>query len=140
MLEIKPLTSSFSVSPQISLDDLSVIAELGYKSVINNRPDDEISGQIGNAIIQKKCVELGLEYQYQPVVSGTITARDCQSFSQNLSRMPLPILAFCRSGTRSSLLWLGCSDDNKVLEYRVKLANSQGYQFDINQLISLMNG
>lgn len=140
MMQIKPLTSSFSVSPQISLDDLSVIAELGYKSVINNRPDGEISGQLGNQIIQQKCVELGLEYQYLPVVPGKITTRDCQNLSQHLSRMPKPILAFCRTGTRSCLLWLGGAEDNKALEYRVKEANSQGYQFDINQLVSLMNG
>ncbi len=140
MLQIKPLTSSFSVSPQISLDDLSVIAELGYKSVINNRPDGEINGQIGNEIIREKCIELGLEYQYLPVISGKISTRDCQNLSHHLSRMPKPILAFCRTGTRSCLLWLGCAEDNKTLEDRVKQANSQGYQFDINLLLSLING
>ncbi|WP_299665696.1 TIGR01244 family sulfur transferase [uncultured Psychromonas sp.] len=140
MLQIKPLTNNFSVSPQISLDDLSVIAVLGYKSVINNRPDGETSDQVENNIIKEKCVELGLEYLYLPVVASQITSKDCQGLSHYLSKMPKPIFAFCRTGTRSCLLWLGSAEDKQILECRVQEAKIQGYQFDMDHLVSLMNG
>ena len=140
MMQIKPLTNRFSVSPQISLDDLSIIAERGYKSVINNRPDGEASDQIDNNSIKEKCVELGLEYLYLPVVASKVTAQDCQDLNHHLSNMPTPTLAFCRTGTRSCLLWLGCAEDSKTLECRIKEAKIQGYQFDMNLLLSLING
>jgi sulfide:quinone oxidoreductase len=75
-----------------------------------------------------------------PVIASKIISQDCQILNQHLSKMPEPILAFCRTGTRSCLLWLGCAEDEKALECRVKEANNQGYQFDSNHLLSLING
>ncbi|MGB5446525.1 MAG: TIGR01244 family sulfur transferase [Psychromonas sp.] len=140
MLEIKPLASQFSVSPQILLDDLSVIAELGYKSIINNRPDGEASDQPDNHKLQKKCQELGLEYQYMPVIPGNITTQNVQDMRDAISKMPKPILAFCRTGTRSCLLWSGSAEDNITLAQRIEKAGTQGYLIDINQITSLVNG
>lgn len=139
MLQIKPVSSQFSVSPQIVVDDLSVIAKLGYKSVINNRPDGEEYDQATNDKLKEKCFELGIEYKYLPVISGEITAQNFQDMNKNISVMTKPILAFCRSGTRSCLLWLGSDQDSTTLAARNKKAGDQGYVFDINQLSLFFN-
>jgi sulfide:quinone oxidoreductase len=140
MLEIKQLANQFSVSPQILLEDLDVIDKLGYKSVINNRPDGEADDQIENYKLQKKCLELGLNYQYLPVVAGQITVQNVQDMSDNINKMDKPILAFCRTGTRSCLLWLGSDQDKKTRADRIQKANDQGYVFDINQIPSFVIG
>lgn len=139
MLQIKPLTREFSVSPQILLDDLSTIAKLGFKSIINNRPDGEDNEQPNHQILQRKCSELGLKYQYLPVIPGQITKQNSQDMSDYMSQLEKPILAFCRTGTRSCLLWLGTANDSNALKDGMERANTQGYTFNLNQIPSLMN-
>jgi len=140
MLQIKPLTSEFSVSPQISLDDLSTIARLGFKSIINNRPDGEDKGQPSNQALQQKCSELGLKYRYLPVISGQVTKQNSQDMNDYLNELEKPILAFCRTGTRSCLLWLGAAPDKLKLKDGMERAKTQGYAFNIGQIPSLING
>jgi sulfide:quinone oxidoreductase len=140
MLQIKPLTSEFSVSPQILLDDLPTIARLGFKSIINNRPDGEDKEQPSHQVLQQKCTELGMKYQYLPVISGQITKQNSQDMNDYLNELEKPILAFCRTGTRSCLLWLGTASDSQTLEDGMQRAKTQGYAFNIGQIPSLING
>lgn len=140
MLTIKPLSNEFSVSPQILLEDLPTILQLGYKSIINNRPDGEDSAQIENDKIREKCLELGLEYQYLPVISGQITQQNSQNMSDYMNKMDKPILAFCRTGTRSCLLWLGTALDNTTLKDRIERTSEQGYAIEVSQIPSLIDG
>ena len=134
MLQIKPLSDQFSVSPQILLDDLPAIAKLGFKSVINNRPDGEESDQPGNNQFKEKCLEIGLEYQYIPVISNQISKKNILDMSDYMGKMTKPIFAFCRTGTRSCSLWLGGAQDSATLADRVDKANAQGYQIDLSQI------
>ncbi|WP_114662471.1 TIGR01244 family sulfur transferase [Polynucleobacter necessarius] len=99
-------TDSFATLGQIAPDHVAEIAQLGYKSVINNRPDGEGGpDQPSNASIQAEAEKLGLHYVYLPVVPGAFTPQQVQEMARLLKELPGPILAFCRSGARSTNLY-----------------------------------
>ncbi len=96
----------FGTLGQISPAQLSEIAQQGYKSVINNRPDGEGGpDQPRNADIEAEAKRLGLNYVYLPVVPGAFTPDQVVEMARLLKTMPGPILAFCRSGARSTNLY-----------------------------------
>lgn len=98
--------NQFGTLGQIEPAHLAEIARHGYKSVINNRPDGEGGPeQPANAAIQAEAEKLGLQYAYLPVVSGAITPAQVQEMARLLKTMPGPVLAFCRSGARSTNLY-----------------------------------
>lgn len=97
---------TFGTAGQIEPSQLTEIAAQGYKSVINNRPDGEAGpGQPKNADIAAQAEALGLNYAYLPVVPGAVTPAQVQEMNRLLKSMPEPILAFCRSGARSTNLY-----------------------------------
>ena len=138
MLDIKKFTASFAVSPQISVTDLDKIAGMGFKSVINNRPDGEVAGQALSTDIEEKCRELDIEYVYLPVISGELDADSIIQFNKLLDLLPSPILAFCRSGTRCSILWISSAEDPVTLNNRLQCANAQGYSLNPGALPLVM--
>lgn len=105
-LPISCHNDQFGTLGQIDPSHLSEIAAQGYKSVINNRPDNEGGlDQPKNAVIAAEAERLGLSYAYLPVVSGSLTPDQVVEMARLLKTMPGPILAFCRSGARSSNLY-----------------------------------
>lgn len=99
------LTDDIAVAPQLSIEDLDAIKAAGFKAVINNRPDDEGPDQPPQASIAARAAELGLAYRFVPVVSGHFAPEDVAAFREALDDLDGPVVAFCRSGTRSSVLW-----------------------------------
>jgi uncharacterized protein (TIGR01244 family) len=97
---------TFSTAGQITLSDLSEIARMGFRSVINNRPDGEGGpDQVAHVEVAKACESLGLQYAYLPVISGQLKPEEAAQMARLLEDMPHPILAFCRSGARSTNLY-----------------------------------
>lgn len=95
----------FCTAAQVGVADFDEIVRLGFKSVINNRPDGEGGDtQPKSAELQKAAQAAGLAYAYLPVVSGQYTTEQVQAFAQFLATAEQPILAFCRSGARSAQL------------------------------------
>ena len=99
------LTDSLSVAEQISLADLEALGAQGFRSVINNRPDGEADDQPRSADLQAAALQAGLVYRHIPVVSGDLQQAQVAAFAEALTDLPQPVLAFCRTGTRSSMLW-----------------------------------
>ncbi|MBY8823381.1 bifunctional protein tyrosine phosphatase family protein/NAD(P)/FAD-dependent oxidoreductase [Sphingomonas colocasiae] len=104
-MDIKPLNRDFAVSPQIDLADIPAIAAHGYKAIICNRPDDEEPGQIAAEALRESAERLGLSFAYIPAVSGAITDANVEAMADALAHLPQPVLAFCRSGARSTKLY-----------------------------------
>ena len=104
-MTFKSITPNFSVSAQLTPEDVHQAAAQGFKSVICNRPDGEEAGQPSAATIQKEAEALGLSFTYIPAVSGAVTDDDAAKMKVALAQMPSPILAYCRSGARSAKLW-----------------------------------
>jgi len=106
----KPLTDDFAVAPQLSPADMAAVAAAGFKSVIINRPDyEEGPTQPASAEVMEAARTVGLAVEYQPVVSGAMTPEDVRTFASLLQRLPAPVLAYCRSGTRCTKLFEAAS-------------------------------
>lgn len=106
MTTINKIDGNFSASPQISPEDLAEIKAAGFNSVICNRPDGEGGPeQPDHASMKAAAAKLGLGFAYQPVVSGQIGEADIAKFKQLMAELPGPILAYCRTGTRSAMLY-----------------------------------
>lgn len=100
------LSDQFAVAPQLSAADMADIAAAGFKSVINNRPDFEGGPQQPvHDEIERAAREAGLEYRYQPVSGSNIQQHDVDTFGELLESLPGPVLAFCRTGTRCTVLY-----------------------------------
>ena len=104
-MDIKKITNGLSVSPQILPDDMPAIAEAGFKSVICNRPDAEGPDQPGHDEIQAAAEAQGMSFRFLPVTPGMVTDETAEAFGTALTELPGPVLAYCRTGTRSATLW-----------------------------------
>ncbi|MBS0125832.1 bifunctional protein tyrosine phosphatase family protein/NAD(P)/FAD-dependent oxidoreductase [Thetidibacter halocola] len=104
-MDFRKITDDMSVMPQITADDLPAIAAAGYRSIICNRPDGEGADQPAFEEIRKAAEKAGLQARYVPVVSGKVMDEDAQAFGAALRELPKPVLAYCRTGTRSATLW-----------------------------------
>lgn len=104
-MEPKKITGDLSVSAQICAEDLPAIAARGFRSVICNRPDGEAADQPAFGEIEAAARAAGLEIRNQPIVAGTLGDADAAAFGAALDELPKPVLAYCRTGTRSATLW-----------------------------------
>ena len=106
-VEIACHNEDFGTAPQISIDDIEQVIKNGYKSIIYNRPDGEGgNSQPLSVDIEAAAKKAGLLYVYLPVVSGQVTIEQVQEMAKLLEKLPRPILAFCRSGARSTSLYM----------------------------------
>ena len=104
-LHVTQHSETFATIGQLMPEDLASEAAMGFQSVINNRPDGEGGpDQPTSAQMAQAAQAAGLTYAYLPVVAGMITADQARSFAQWLGQQPGPVLAFCRSGARSTQL------------------------------------
>jgi uncharacterized protein (TIGR01244 family) len=105
IMDIRKINDDISVAPQIGPDDMPEIAARGFATVINNRPDGEVPDQPASAVMEKAARDAGLDYRFVPVISGQLTRENVEDFAATVSEVKGPVLAFCRSGTRSTTLW-----------------------------------
>jgi uncharacterized protein (TIGR01244 family) len=104
-LPVTQHSDTFATIGQLMPADMAGVAAMGFQSVINNRPDGEGGpDQPTSAQMAQAAQAAGLTYAYLPVVAGMITADQARSFAQWLGQQPGPVLAFCRSGARSTQL------------------------------------
>lgn len=108
-MHIHPLSEQLSVTAQIDAADIASLSTRSFHSIINNRPDGEADDQPTSATLAAAAAaaarQHGLPYRYIPVVSGQLQQAQVDAFSAALAELPTPVLAFCRTGARSSSLW-----------------------------------
>jgi uncharacterized protein (TIGR01244 family) len=99
-------TNQFSTSPQLTVEQIAEAAALGFKTIINNRPDGEAGAeQPLSSDLAREAAKHGISYHHIPVISGQMTQDNVIAMKQLLAQAQAPVLAFCRSGTRSTNLW-----------------------------------
>jgi uncharacterized protein (TIGR01244 family) len=101
----RKLTPAISVAPQIGLDDVAEAARQGVKLIINNRPEDESEDQTAGPDIEAAARAAGMDYVAIPVTHAGFSEPQVKAMAEALERADGPTLAYCRSGTRSTLLW-----------------------------------
>lgn len=123
----KPLVDGFYVAGQLQRDDFAAAAELGVRTVINNRPDGEAFDQLPHIEAQQAAQANGLAYHYLPVVNGQLTIETVEALRALLGEVEGPVLAYCRSGTRSTFLWAFAKGNELPSEEIVEAAARAGY-------------
>jgi len=98
------IAQNYWVSPQISASQLDEAKALGFDTVVCNRPDDEEPGQINSDVIAAACATLGLDYLFLPMQGANFSAEYVEQIQQ-LNQANKKVLAYCRSGNRSSILY-----------------------------------
>jgi sulfide:quinone oxidoreductase len=126
-MQPRRLNDQIAVAEQISEADVAEIARLGFRSIINNRPDGEAWGQPNSQAIAAAAAAAGLGYRHVPVVSGRMMEADVTAFRQALKDLDGPVLAYCRSGTRSAILWAFATADGSNADAIVAAAATAGY-------------
>jgi len=136
MTEFRQVTDAFAVAPQISLQDVSTAAAQGYVLLINNRPDGEAPDQPEGAAIEAAAKAAGMAYLYNPVRGGP-TPANIAIQAEAVAAAKGPVLAYCRSGTRSIVTWsLGQAQaGTKPRDELVRLGAAAGYD-----LASILRG
>ncbi len=105
-LPVRQVAADVCVAPQLTPTAMAEAAAAGFKSVINNRPDFEHGpDQPTSAQIEAAARAAGLEYRFLPVDGGYQSPQEIAAFAALMQQLPRPILAFCRSGARSTRLF-----------------------------------
>ena len=105
MTDIRALNDRVAVAPQIRPEDVPAIKAAGYVALVNNRPDGEEPGQPTGETMRAAAEAAGLVYYAVPVGQAGIGAAQLEAMTAALSGTDGPVLAYCRSGTRSCNLW-----------------------------------
>lgn len=102
----RKLTDRILVSPQITIDQVADARAQGVTVIVNNRPDDEEPGQVNGAEIEAAAKAAGIAYFAVPVSHGGFAPWQLDGMAAALDQAgDGKLLAYCRSGTRSTLLW-----------------------------------
>jgi uncharacterized protein (TIGR01244 family) len=105
MPDIRRIDDQISVAPQLLPGELTEVAALGFKALINNRPDGEEPGQPSDAEMRQAAEAAGLAYTSIPITHAGFSHPQIDAMTAALAAADGPVLAYCRSGTRSCNLW-----------------------------------
>jgi uncharacterized protein (TIGR01244 family) len=129
-MDIRPLTTSYAVSPQIALEDLPRLISLGFTDVIDNRPDAEIAPNLHTALMRAAAQAAGLNFHENPVIGGAITDENVRVQAAAMAGAKGPILAYCASGNRSSIVWALAQAGQKPADELITAAAQHGYNLE----------
>ncbi|WP_097461974.1 bifunctional protein tyrosine phosphatase family protein/NAD(P)/FAD-dependent oxidoreductase [Mangrovitalea sediminis] len=127
MVDRKKLTPFLWVSPQISESDIGSLAAAGFRTVVCNRPEGESSDQPATAALEQAVKRQGMDFVHLPVRSGDITDQNVKDFRHLLETVSGPVLAFCRTGTRSTSLWALAEAHHLTPDTVIATAAEAGY-------------
>lgn len=102
---MKRIDEATIVAGQIHPEEVAALAAVGVRMVVNNRPDGEEPGQPAGAEIEEAARAAGLAYRHIPVGSGGLSSDLVREMADAIDASDGILLAFCRSGTRSTYLW-----------------------------------
>lgn len=138
-MDVKALTPHLSVGPQILASDIHAIAEAGFKALICNRPDGEGPDQPSFKEIEAAATQHGLQAKYLPAETGKVSDDDGKAFGQLLKTLPGPVLAYCRTGMRSTTMWALSQAGVTPLPHILEASQKAG--FDMKALVQrIANG
>ncbi|MFW2850689.1 TIGR01244 family sulfur transferase [Sphingomonas sp. TX0543] len=138
MLDIRPIDATISVAPQIAPEDIAAIKAAGFVAIVNNRPDGEEAAQPGGDAIRMAAEDAGLAYTAIPITHAGFSQPQVSAMAEALANADGPILAYCRSGTRSCNLWALAQAQNGADRDELT-AKGAGAGYDLTNLRPLMD-
>ena len=137
----RKLTDQVFASPQIGLAEVAVAAAMGVTLIINNRPEDEEPGQTPGSEIEAAARAAGLDYVAIPVTHAGFSEPQVKAMAEALGKAGTgTILAYCRSGTRSTLLWsLARASEGADPDELASAAATAGYDIGpVRQIVDML--
>ena len=104
-MQISNIYELYYVSPQITLMVIEFLLNKGFKKIICNRPDFEVSPNIQSNVIKKAAAEIGISFEYHPLTFENMYAENIEKQMIFIEESESPVLAYCTSGTRSAAIW-----------------------------------
>lgn len=129
-MNLKKLTDKVTVSPQITAEDITAIKAAGFRAIICNRPDGEGADQPSFGEIEAAAKAAGIEARYVPVQSGMVKDDDVAAFAEAMGQMQRPVLAYCRTGTRSATLWSFHESQKRPMPEILAATKAAGYDMN----------
>ncbi len=129
-MDPRKISDALSVSPQISPADIARARALGFRAIVCNRPDGEGADQPAFAEIEAAARAEGLQARYVPVVAGLVRDEDAAAMAVALRELPGPVLAYCRTGTRSATLWSLSEAATRPLPEILAATKAAGYDMN----------
>jgi uncharacterized protein (TIGR01244 family) len=128
MSDFRRLNENVLVSPQLAPEDIAAAAALGVTTIVNNRPDGEDPSAPQGDEIQSAAAAAGMNYVAIPIGHSGFSEPQMNAMIAALEQAEGPILAYCRSGTRSTLLWaLASAKQGEAPETIARTAAEAGY-------------
>lgn len=135
---IRKIDEQISVAPQIAPEDVAAFADAGFKAIVNNRPEGEELGQPSGAAIRAAAEAAGLAYAEIPVTHAGFSATQVEAMAKTLEAAGGPVLAYCRSGTRSCNLW-ALAEASRGGDPETLTARAAGAGYDISGIRPLLD-
>jgi uncharacterized protein (TIGR01244 family) len=137
-MSFRKVTDTVFAAPQICVADVAQAAQMGVTLIINNRPEDESDDQTPGGEIEAAARAAGLDYVAIPVTHAGFSEPQVLAMAEALEGAEGPVLAYCRSGTRSTLLWaLAESSRGGDPDALTNMAAKAGY--DVSPIRPLMD-
>ena len=128
MADIRSVTPEFATAPQLAPADMAEAAALGFRLVINNRPDGEAPAQPTSAQMEAAARAAGMNYVAIPFAGLPPSPQQVEAVRRAVASADGPVLAFCRSGTRSINAWaMGQAQDGRDPAELARLGAAVGY-------------
>ena len=129
-MDIRQLQPGYAVAPQIEPGDMAEIAAAGFGTVICNRPDGENPGHRASPEMRQAAEDAGLTFVFNPVTPGVLSDDNIRIQGAAISDAERPVLAYCASGNRSSIVWALSQAGVQPTETLVRAAADHGYNLE----------
>jgi uncharacterized protein (TIGR01244 family) len=130
-MDIRPLSETFAVSPQIEPEDVAAIKAAGFTVVVCNRPDAEVPPDVGADAIRTAVEAAGLRFVLNPLSHGSLSMDHIETQGRALAEAEGPVLAYCASGNRSSILWALSQAGSTPTDALVEAGSRAGYNLEV---------
>jgi len=127
-MDIRPIAEGYAVTPQIEPADVPDIAAQGFTTVICNRPDGEVPHELSAQVIRAAVEAAGLTFIENPMAGGALAMDHITAQRAALDGAGGPVLAYCASGNRSTILWALANAGRRPTDELVRAGADYGYQ------------
>jgi uncharacterized protein (TIGR01244 family) len=129
-MDIRALTPTYAVSPQIDLSDLPAIKAAGFGTVIDNRPDGEIPSHLHTPHMQAAAEAIGLKFIANPVIGGAMTMENIRLQAEVMAEATGAVFAYCASGNRCSVVWAMMNAGSRSTDDLIRTPAKFGYNLE----------
>jgi len=136
-MDIRQITPSYFVSPQIDAAEIAELKEAGIATIICNRPDSEVTQDFQAETIRAAAVAANIAFVNLPITHQTLNAENVRLHTNEIDKSAGPVLAYCASGTRSTIIWALGQAERRQADDIIVAAQSAGY--DLEYLRATLN-